>query len=141
MLPTLSKKEWKKLIQDLMDGREDIDPPAGSSKIDQLQDHLEEFCTNRSSTSATKEDITRGSVFQAEKKHYFIFSKFYHCFLARKKWDEKPQFTHQMLKEHFKCNEDRILIGKKKVSVIVASSLERIETPYTPKELRPKDPY
>jgi len=141
VLPTISKKEWKKLIQDLMDGREDIDPPAGSSKIDQLQDHLEEFCTNRSSTSATKEDITRGSVFQADKKHYFIFGKFYHGFLARKKWDEKPQFTHQMLKEHFKCSEDRILIGKKKVSVIVASSLERIETPYVPKELRPKDPY
>ena len=86
-----------------MDVREDIDPPAGSSKIDQLQDHLEEFCTNRSSTTATKEDITRGSVFQTDKKHYFIFSKFYHGFLVKKKWDEKPQFTHQMLKEHFKC--------------------------------------
>ena len=46
-----------------------------------------------------------------------------------------------MLKEHFKCAEDRMVIGKKKVSVIVASSLERIETPYIPKELRPKDPY
>ena len=46
-----------------------------------------------------------------------------------------------MLKEHFKCVEDRILIGKKKVSVIVASSLERIETPYIPKELKPKVPY
>ena len=46
-----------------------------------------------------------------------------------------------MLKEHFKCAEDRIMIGKKKFSVIVASSLERIEAPYVPKELRPKDPY
>ena len=80
-------------------------------------------------------------MFQADKKHYFIFSKFYHGFLVKKKWDEKPQFTHQMLKEHFKCNEDRLVIGKKKISVIVASSLERIETPYIPKELRPKDPY
>jgi len=141
VLPTISTKEWKKLIQDLMDGREDIDPPAGSSKIDQLQYHLEEFCTNRFSTNATKEDITRGSVFQAEKKHYFIFSKFYHGFLVKKKWDEKPQHTHQMLKEHFKCAEDRILIGKKKVSVIVASSLERIEAPYIPKEFKAKVPY
>ena len=66
------------------------------------------------STSATKEDITRGSVFQIDKKHYFIFGKFYHGFLAKKKWDEKPQFTHQMLKEHFKCAEDILGLLQKK---------------------------
>ena len=141
VLPNISIKEWKNLIRDLMDGREDIEAPAGSSKIDQLQIHLEEYCTNRFSTTASKEDITRGSAFQVEKKNYYIFRKFYQGFLLKKKWDEKPQLTHQMLKEHFKCAEDRIMIGKKKFSVIVASSLERIEAPYVPKELRPKDPY
>ena len=141
ILPSISKKEYKKYVQTLLDGKETIDPPAGSSKIDQLGEHLEEFCTNRSSNTASKEDMIRGNVWTHEEKHHFIFSKFYHGFLVKKKWDEKPQHTHQMLKEHFKCAEDRILIGKKKVSVIVASSLERIEAPYVPKELRPKDPY
>ena len=141
MLPTLKKSDWKKLIQGLLDSREDIEPPAGSSKIDQLQDHLEEFCTNRSSPTTTKEDITRGNVYYSNKKHYFVFSRFFHGFLQKRKWDEKSQVTQRMLQEHFKCEEDRMMVGKKKISVIVASSLERIETPYKSKELRPKDPY
>ena len=141
ILPTVSKTEWKKLIQRLLDGLEEIDPPAGSSKIDQLQNHLEEFCTNRSSTTTTQDDITRGNVYYKNRKHYFIFSRFYHGFLQKRKWDEKSQVTQRMLQEHFKCEEDRIMIGKKKVSVVIASSLERIETPYNGKELKPKDPY
>ena len=46
-----------------------------------------------------------------------------------------------MLREYFKCEEDRIMVGKKKIAVIVASSLERLEIPYEQKELKPKDPY
>ena len=125
----------------MLDGLEEIDPPAGSSKIDQLQNHLEEFCTNRSSTTTTKEDITRGNVYRSNKKYYFVFSRFFHGYLQKRKWDEKSQVTQRMLQEHFKCEEERMMIGKKKVSVIVADSLERIEAPYNSKELKPKDPY
>ena len=141
ILPTVKKTDWKKLIQKLLDGLEEIDPPAGSSKIDQLQNHLEEFCTNRSSTTTTKEDITRGNVYRSNKKYYFVFSRFFHGYLQKRKWDEKSQVTQRMLQEHFKCEEERMMIGKKKVSVIVADSLERIEAPYNSKELKPKDPY
>ena len=74
ILPTVKKTDWKKLIQRLLDGLEEIDPPAGSSKIDQLQDHLEEFCTNRSSPTTTKEDITRGNVYYSNNgKALFYF--------------------------------------------------------------------
>ena len=141
ILPTVKKTDWKKLIQKLLDGLEEIDPPAGSSKVDQLQNHLEEFCTNRSSTTTTKEDITRGNVYQSDKKYYFVFSRFFHGYLQKRKWDEKSQVTQRMLQEHFKCEEERMMIGKKKISVIVADSLERIEAPYKSKELKPKDPY
>ena len=141
ILPTVKKTDWKKLIQKLLDGLEEIDPPAGSSKIDQLQNHLEEFCTNRSSTTTTKEDITRGNVYQSNKKYYFVFSRFFHGYLQKRKWDEKSQVTQRMLQEHFRCEEERMMIGKKKISVIVADSLERIEAPYKSKELKPKDPY
>jgi hypothetical protein len=54
-----------------------------------------------------------------EGKHYFIFSKFFYGFLQKRKWDEKSQVTQQMLKDHFDCIDDRIMIGKKKVSVCV----------------------
>ena len=141
ILPTVNKTEWKKLIQRLLDGLEEIDPPTGSSKIDQLQDHLEEFCTNRSSPTTSKEDITRGNVYHSNKKHYFVFSRFFHGFLQKRKWDEKSQLTQRMLQEHFNCEEERMTIGKKKISVIVASSLERREASYKSKELKPKDPY
>ena len=141
ILPSLSKKDWRMLIQNLLNNIELIKAPKGSSKVDQLQGHLEEFCTNRNSSSTKKEDIMRGNVFKEDKKYYFVFSKFYHGFLQKKRWDEKSQLTHQMLREYFKCEEDRIMVGKKKIAVIVASSLERLEIPYEQKELKPKDPY
>ena len=30
-----------------------------------------------------------------------------------KKWDEKSQVTQRMLQEYFKCEEERMMIGKK----------------------------
>ena len=106
-----------------------------------MQEHLEEFCTNRSSTTTTKEDISRGNVYTSEGKHYFIFSKFFYGFLQKRKWDEKSQVTQQMLKDHFDCIDDRIMVGKKKVSVMCIISFDRIEDSYKPKQFKPKDPY
>ena len=141
ILPSISKKEYKKYVQTLLDGKETIDPPEGSSKIDQLGDHLEEFCTNRSSDTTVKEDIVRGNVYTNQGKHYFIFSKFYHGFLQKRKWDEKSQVTQQMLKEHFNFKDERWTISKKKITVMSIKSFEKIPDNYKPKQFKPKDPY
>ena len=141
ILPTLKKTEWKKLIQELLNDIEEIDPPEGSSKIDQLGDHLEEFCTNRSSDTTVKEDIVRGNVYTNQGKHYFIFSKFYHGFLQKRKWDEKSQVTQQMLKEHFNFKDERWTISKKKITVMSIKSFEKIPDNYKPKQFKPKEPY
>ena len=139
--PRISPKEFGQYTDLLLAGIEKVPAPAGSSKIDQLQEHLEEFCTNRSSTTTTKDDISRGNVYTLEGKHYFIFSKFFYGFLQKRKWDEKSQVTQQMLKDHFDCIDDRIMIGKKKLSVLCVKSFEKIEDNYKPKQFKPKDPY
>ena len=139
--PRISPKEFGQYTDLLLAGIEKVPAPAGSSKIDQLQEHLEEFCTNRSSTTTTKDDISRGNVYTSEGKHYFIFSKFFYGFLQKRKWDEKSQVTQQMLKDHFDCIDDRIMIGKKKISVMCVNSFEKIEDNYKPKQFKPKDPY
>ena len=85
--------------------------------------------------------MIRGNVWTHEGKHHFIFSKFYHEFLHRRKWDEKSQVTQQMLKEHFNCKGDRTWIGKKLISIMTIKSFEKIEDTYKPKQFKPKDPY
>ena len=139
--PRISPKEFGSYVDLLLAGIEPVPAPAGSSKLNQLKEHLEEFCTNRSSTSTTKEDIMRGNVYTEKGRHYFIFSKFYHGFLQKRKWAEKSQETQQMLKEHFNYVDERMTIGKKRPTVISVESFERAEDNYTPKELKPKDPF
>ena len=73
----------------LLAGVECIAAPKGSSLIDQLQDHLEEYCTNRTAANTTKEDIMRGNVWTNDGKHHFIFTKFFHGYLQRKKLARK----------------------------------------------------
>ena len=99
----IKQNEFDKYVDLLLAGVEIVKAPQGSSILDQLQDHLEEFCTNRTAKSTTKEDILRGNVWTNEGKHHFIFSKFFHGYLQRKKWGEKAQPTQQMLKEHCDC--------------------------------------
>ena len=103
---------------------------------------MEEFCTNRTAKDTTKADFLRGNVWTSDGKHHFIFSKFFHGYLQRKKWGEKSQPTQQMLKEHCKCTDDnRITIGKKRPSVMIVDAFEKPESNYQPKQLKPKDPY
>ncbi len=139
--PNIKKEEFGAYTDLLLAGVEKVPAPAGSSQIDQLQDHLEEFCTNRSSSTTTKDDIGRGNVYTSAGKHYFIFSKFFYGFLQKRKWDEKSQVTQQMLKDHFQCTDERMLVGKKKVSVLCIKSFERVEDSYKPKQFKTKDPY
>jgi hypothetical protein len=137
----IKPNEFDKYVDLLLAGVEIVKAPQGSSILDQLQDHLEEFCTNRTAKSTTKEDILRGNVWTHEGKHYFIFSKFFHGYLQRKKWGEKAQPTQQMLKEHCDCKDDRLIIGKKRPSVMIIDAFERPENNYTQKKLKEDDPF
>ncbi len=137
----IKPNEFDKYVDLLLAGVEIVKAPQGSSILDQLQDHLEEFCTNRTAKSTTKEDILRGNVWTHEGKHYFIFSKFFHGYLQRKKWGEKAQPTQQMLKEHCDCKDDRLIIGKKRPSVMIIDAFERPQNNYTQKKLKEDDPF
>ena len=137
----IKQNEFDKYVDLLLAGVEIVKAPQGSTILDQLQDHLEEFCTNRTAKSTTKEDILRGNVWTNEGKHHFIFSKFFHGYLQRKKWGEKAQPTQQMLKEHCDCKDDRLIIGKKRPSVMIVNAFERPEHNYTQKKLKEEAPF
>ena len=68
--PSMKLKDWKILVNQLLKTREIITPPTGTTKKDQLTNHLEEFCTNRGSSSVEKDDIKKGSVYTNDGKHY-----------------------------------------------------------------------
>ena len=110
-------------------------------KKDQLRNHLEEFCTNRTSTTVDKEDIKKGSVFTEKGKHYFLFDSFFYGFLQRRRWDVKFQETSQMLKEECGCSTDRIVLGKSRPTVTIVNSFEKPTEDYKSKELKPKVPF
>ena len=137
--PTMKIKDWKILVNQLLGTREIIPPPKGTSKKDQLQNHLEEFCTNRTSTTVEKDDIKKGAVFTDDGKHYFLFDSFFYGFLQRRRWDVKFQETSQMLKEHCGCSTERIILGKSRPTVTIVNSFEKKSEDYKPKQLKQKD--
>jgi hypothetical protein len=134
-------KEFETYVDQLLQGVEIIKAPEGSSIVDQLKEHLEEFCTNRTAAETTKKDILNGNVYTEEGKHKFIFHKFYHGHLQRKKWPEKPQVTQQMLKEYCSCKDDRIIIGKKRPTIMVVDAFEKPESTHTQRKLKEESPY
>ena len=48
----------------------------GSSKVEQLLDHLEEFCTDRTAAGAKRQDMLLGNVWTHEGQHHFVFREF-----------------------------------------------------------------
>ena len=60
--PTLKKKEFTDMVKLLFAGIEIVEPPMGSSKVEQLLDHLEEFCTDRTAAGAKRQDMLLGNV-------------------------------------------------------------------------------
>jgi hypothetical protein len=107
------------MIDMLMINKEVIEAPAGASAIEQLKQHVENYCLSRATDGATKEDLESGNVWNNDGYHHFKFSNFYHQFLSRHKWNDKPQNTLYILREHCEYDTDfRVNIKKKKISVI-----------------------
>ena len=139
--PRITVKEFEKYVDTLLLGVEKIPAPKGSSLIEQLKDHLEEYCTNDSAATTTKEEIILGNVWTHEGKHHFIFTKFFHGYLQRRKWPEKAQTTQDLLIQHCNCRDDRIYIGKKRPSVMIVDAFEKPEDVYKQKNFKPKIPF
>ena len=134
-------KEFEKYVDQLLQGVEEVDAPVGSSKIDQLKNHLEDYCIQRSIGSVTKKDILNGAVYTEDEKNIFTFHRFFHGHLTKKKWKEDYQVTQQMLKEHSGCEEGRMIIGKKKQSIMKVDIFDKVEDQFTQKKLKEEVPF
>ena len=139
--PTLKKKEFNDMVKLLFAGIEIIEPPKGSSKVEQLLDHLEEYCTDRTATGATKEDMTFGLVWTHENKHHFIFREFFNKYLMKRRWTEKYDETQMLLRDKCGIQIKRETIGKKSKSIMVIEEFERQDNVYRPKQFKPKDAF
>ena len=123
--PKLKPKDYDIMVTALMANPELVEAPAGASKLDQLSQHLENYCTSRTAEGSTKEDMESGNVWNKGGYHHFIFGEFFHKFLHRHKWSEKYDVTNFLLTEHCNCEVARMTIGKKKISVIKLKEFEK----------------
>ena len=139
--PTLRKKDFNEMIKLLFAGIEIIEPPKGSSKVEQLLDHLEEYCTDRTASGATKEDMVNGLVWTHEGKHHFIFREFFNKYLLKRRWTEKYDETQLLLRDKCGCTIERVDIGNKKKSVMVIGEFKPMADVYRPKQFKPKDAF
>ena len=123
--PKLKPKDYDIMVTALMANPELVEAPAGASKLEQLSQHLENYCTSRTAEGATKEDMESGNVWNKGGYHHFIFGEFFHKFLHRHKWTEKYDVTNFLLTEHCNCEVSRMTVGKKKISIIKLKEFER----------------
>ena len=136
--PTLKEKDWVVITNLLLNNAEVTEPAEGLRTEDQLQNHLEEFCLNRQ-VSTDKNDLKKGGVWTSDGSHHFVFDRFYHQFLMRRRWDTGYSRTAQMLKEKCKCDSKRI--GKEKLSVFVVNEFDKKKDDYNQKVLKEEAPY
>ena len=139
--PKLKPKDYDILVQTLLENKELVDAPAGASKLEQLSQHLENYCTSRTAEGSTKEDMESGNVWNKDKYHHFIFSEFYHKFLHRHKWIEKYDITILWLLEHCNCEHVRMTIGKKKLSVIKLPEFEKEQIKIKERKFKQEDAF
>ena len=136
--PSLKEKDWVLITNILLNNAEVTEPAAGLRTEDQLQNHLQEYCLNRTQLDS-KEDLPRGGTWTNNGYHHFVFDKFYHNHLMRKRWDLGYSRTAEMLREKCGCTDKRI--GKNKLSVYVVEEFEKKTEEYKQKQLKEETPY
>ena len=136
--PTLKEKDWVTITNLLLHNAEVTEPAQGMRTEDQLQNHLEEFYLNRQ-VSTDKSDLKKGGVWTSDGYHHFVFDRFYHQFLIRRRWDVGYQRTGQMLKEKCGCEDKRL--GKEKISVFTVKEFDKKQDEYKQKQLKEDEPY
>ena len=137
--PRVTVKEFEKYTDLLLTHVELIPAPAGSSLIEQLKSHLEEYCTDRTAAGATKEDMILGNVWTHEGKHHFIFREFFNKYLLKRRWIEKYDETQMLLRDKCGCSIKREMIGKKNKTIMTIDEFEKPENVYRPKQFKQKE--
>jgi len=136
--PSLKEKDWVHITNILLNNAEVTEPAEGLRTEDQLYNHLREYCLNRTQLDS-KEDLPRGGTWTNNGYHHFVFDKFYHNHLMRKRWDLGYSRTAEMLREKCGCTDKRI--GKNKLSVYVVEEFEKKTEEYKQKKLKEETPY
>ena len=120
--PTLKEKDWVLITNQLLNNAEVTEPAAGMKTDDQLNNHLEEYCLNRTQLD-NPVDLPKGGVWTSEGYHHFVFDRFYHQFLMRRRWDLGYSRTGQMLKEKCGCENKRV--SKEKIRVFAVKEFDK----------------
>jgi|TARA_R100001530_G_scaffold46502_1_gene34969 hypothetical protein len=120
--PTLKEKDWVLITNQLLNNAEVTEPAAGMKTDDQLNNHLEEYCLNRTQLDNPL-DLPKGGVWNSEGYHHFVFDRFYHQFLMRRRWDLGYSRTGQMLKEKCSCENKRV--SKEKIRVFAVKEFDK----------------
>jgi hypothetical protein len=136
--PSLKEKDWVHITNILLNNAEVTEPAEGLRTEDQLYNHLREYCLNRTQLDS-KDDLPRGGTWTNNGYHHFVFDKFYHNHLMRKRWDLGYSRTAEMLREKCGCTDKRI--GKNKLSVYVVEEFEKKTEEYKQKKLKEESPY
>jgi hypothetical protein len=117
-LPNVSKPIWGKVISNLMKAVEEIEAPETLKYKKQLEEHLENFTTDRAA-GKQKTDINRGVSWTDEGITYFKFKDFWKYLQNTRSWDMERNKTLTKIGEYFDANiKDQISIVGKDVKVV-----------------------
>ena len=139
--PKVKANDFDIMINELMANKEEVEAPAGASKLEQLSDGLEDFCTDLTAEGSEKIDMMYGNVWNNDGYHHFIYKKFFDLYLTKHRWTEKYDLTLMLLLDHCGCEHVRITVDKKKMSVIRVKQFEKQEFKPRNIKLKPETPY
>ena len=94
---------------------------------------------NRALTYQEIQGLHFSDVWTNNGYHHFVFDRFYHQFLMRRRWDLGYSRTAQMLKEKCDCENKRV--GKEKLSVFAVKEFDKKQEEYKQKVLKEESPY
>ena len=134
-LPNVSKPIWGKVISNLMKAVEEIEAPETLKYKKQLEEHLENFTTDRAA-GKQKTDINRGVSWTDEGKTYFKFKDFWKYLQNTRTWTMERNKTLTKIGEYFDANiKDQISITGKDVKVVSIKSFSAEKNKDEPPEL------
>jgi hypothetical protein len=133
-LPIIPKHLWGRKIGELFKQVEEIEAPESLTFKKQLEEHLENFTTDRAA-GKQKSDINRGVSWTDEGKTYFKFKDFWNYLQRTRSWNMERNKTSHKIQELFNAKETVLKISGKSVKVMVIDALEVSKTNDKPPEI------
>jgi len=122
-LPIIPKPVWGRKISELFKNVEEIEAPESLTFKKQLEEHLENFTTDRAA-GKQKSDINRGVSWTDEGKTYFKYKDFWNYLQRTRSWNMERNKTSHKIQELFDAKEAVLKISGKSVKVMVIDALE-----------------